>query len=65
VFSVSIAAGAAALAVVEAYGGIARAVGVPLRAASFGARTTTQVGPGWLAFGVTLGVFWGTVIAVI
>lgn len=52
VFTVSIAAGAAALAAVEAYGAIADAVGVPLRAASFGAHTATQVGPGWLTFAV-------------
>jgi hypothetical protein len=62
---VSIAAGAAALAVVEAYGAIARAAGVPLRAAGPGAHTATQVNAGWLAFGVALGVFWGTVLAVI
>jgi hypothetical protein len=65
VFQVSIAAGAAALAVIEAYGAIARAAGVPLRAAAFGAHTATQVNPGWLAFGVALGTFWGTVLAVV
>lgn len=65
VFQTSIAAGAAALAVIEAYGAIAHAVGVPLRAAAFGAHAATQVGPGWLAFGVALGAFWGTVLAVI
>jgi len=62
---VSIAAGAAALAVIEAYGAIARAAGVPLRAAAFGAHTATQVNAGWLAFGVALGAFWGTVLAVV
>ena len=55
VSQVSIAAGAAALAVIEAYGAIARAAGVPLRAAAFGAHTATQVNAGWLAFGVALG----------
>jgi len=54
-----------ALAVIEAYGAIARAGGVPLRAASFGAHAATQVNAGWLAFGVALGVFWGTVLAVV
>jgi hypothetical protein len=62
---VSIAAGAAALAVIEAYGAIARAAGVPLRATAFGAHTATQVNAGWLAFGVALGTFWGTVLAVV
>jgi thiamine transporter ThiT len=62
---VSIVAGAAALVVVEAYGAIARAAGVPLRAAAFGAHTATQVNAGWLAFGVALGTFWGTVLAVV
>jgi hypothetical protein len=62
---VSIAAGAAALAVIEAYGAIARAAGVPLRAAAFGAHAATQVNAGWLAFGVALGTFWGTVLAVV
>src|ERR1700733_15579132 len=61
----SIAAGAAALAVVEAYGAIAHAAGVPLRAAAFGAHTSAQVNAGWLAFGVALGTFWGTVLAVV
>ena len=64
VSQVSIAAGAAALAVIEAYGAIARAACVPLRAAAFGAHTATQVNAGWLAFGVALGTFWGTVLAV-
>lgn len=41
------------------------AAGVPLRAAAFGAHTATQVNAGWLAFGVALGTFWGTVLAVI
>ena len=41
VSQVSIAAGAAALTVIEAYGAIARAAGVPLRAAAFGAHTAT------------------------
>jgi hypothetical protein len=50
---VSIAAGAAALAVIEGYGAITRAAGVPLRAAAFGAHTATQVNAGWLAFGVS------------
>jgi putative copper export protein len=62
---VSIAAGAVALAVIEAYGAITRAAGVPLRAAAFGAHTATQVNAGWLAFGVALGTFWGTVLAVV
>ena len=62
---VSIAAGAIALAVIEAYGAIARAGGVPLRAVSFGAHAAAQVNAGWLAFGVALGVFWGTVLAVV
>ena len=62
---VSLAAGAAALAVIEVYGAIARAAGVPLRAAAFGAHAATQVNAGWLAFGVALGVFWGTVLAVV
>jgi putative copper export protein len=62
---VSIAAGAAALVVIEAYGAIARAAGVPLTAAAFGAHTETQVNAGWLAFGVALGTFWGTVLAVV
>ena len=61
---VCIAAGAVALAVIEAYGAIARAAGVPLRAAALGAHTATQVNAGWLAFGVALGTFWGTVLAV-
>jgi hypothetical protein len=65
VSQVSIAAGAAALVVVEAYGAIAHAAGVPLRAAAFGAHTATQVNAGWLAFGVALGTFWGTVLAVV
>jgi hypothetical protein len=65
VSQMSIAAGAAALAVIEAYGAIAHAVGVPLRAAAFGAHTATQVNAGWLAFGVVLGTFWGTVLAVV
>jgi hypothetical protein len=65
VSQVSIAAGAAALAAVEACGAIARAAGVPLRAAAFGAHTATQVNAGWLAFGVALGTFWGTVLAVV
>ena len=65
VSQVSIAAGAAALAVIEAYGAIAHAAGVPLRAAAFGAHTATQVNAGWLAFGVALGTFWGTVLAVV
>jgi Family of unknown function (DUF6069) len=65
VAGVSLAAGAAALAVIEVYGTIARAAGVPLRAASFGAHAATQVNAGWLAFGVALGVFWGTVLAVV
>ncbi|MBV9793478.1 MAG: hypothetical protein JO016_06005 [Actinobacteria bacterium] len=65
VYQVSIAAGAAALAVVEVYGAIARAAGVPLRAAAFGAHHATQVNAGWLAFGVALGAFWGTVLAVV
>ena len=65
VSQVSIAAGGVALVVIEAYGAIARAVGVPLRAAAFGAHTTTQVNAGWLAFGVALGTFWGTVLAVV
>jgi Family of unknown function (DUF6069) len=65
VLRVSIAAGAAALAVIEAYGVIARAAGVPLRATVFGAHTATQVNAGWLAFGVALGTFWGTVLAVV
>jgi hypothetical protein len=62
---VSIAAGAAALVVIEAYGAIAHAAGVPLRAAALGAHTATQVNAGWLAFGVALGTFWGTVLAVV
>ena len=49
VSQVSIAAGAGALAVIEAYGAIAHAAGVPLRAAAFGAHTATQVNAGWLA----------------
>jgi len=61
---VSILAGAAALAVIEAYGAIARAAGVPLRAAGLGDHTLIQVNAGWLAFGVGIGVFWGTVLAV-
>jgi putative copper export protein len=65
VSQVSIAAGAVALVVIEAYGAIARAAGVPLRAAAFGAHTATQVNAGWLAFGVVLGTFWGTVLAVV
>jgi hypothetical protein len=65
VFQVSIVAGAAALAVIEAYGAITHAAGVPLRAAAFGAHTATQVNAGWLAFGVALGTFWGTVLAVV
>jgi putative copper export protein len=65
VSQVSIAAGAVALVVIEAYGAIARAAGVPLRAAAFGAHTATQVNAGWLAFGVALGTFWGTVLAVV
>jgi hypothetical protein len=65
VSQVSIAAGAAALAVIEAYGAIAHAAGVPLRAAAFGAHTAAQVNAGWLAFGVALGTFWGTVLAVV
>ena len=65
VSQVSIAAGAAALVVIEAYGAIAHAAGVPLRAAAFGAHTATQVNAGWLAFGVALGTFWGTVLAVV
>ena len=65
VSQVSIAAGAGALAVIEAYGAIAHAAGVPLRAAAFGAHTATQVNAGWLAFGVALGTFWGTVLAVV
>jgi hypothetical protein len=62
---VSITAGTAALAVIEAYGAIAHAAGVPLQAAAFGARSATQVSAGWLAFGVALGTFWGTVLAVV
>jgi Family of unknown function (DUF6069) len=62
---VSIAAGTAALAVIEACGAIARAAGVPLRATAFGAHTATQVNAGWLAFGVVLGTFRGTVLAVV
>jgi hypothetical protein len=65
VSQVSIAAGAATLAVIEAYGAIAHAAGVPLRAAAFGAHTATQVNAGWLALGVALGTFWGTVLAVV
>lgn len=64
VYQVSIAAGTAALAVIETYGAIARAAGVPLRAAAFGAHAATGVNAGWLAFGVALGTFWGTVLAV-
>lgn len=64
VYQVTIVAGAAALAVIEAYGAIARAAGVPLRAAAFGAHAATQVNAGWLAFGVALGTFWGTVLAI-
>ena len=62
---VSIGAGAAALVVIEAYGAITRAAGVPLQATAFGAHTATQVNAGWLAFGVALGTFWGTVLAVV
>ena len=61
---VSLYAGAAALAVIEAYGAIARAAGVPLVAAGPGEHTATQINAGWLAFGVALGTFWGTVLAV-
>jgi hypothetical protein len=64
VAAVSLLTGAAALAVIEGYGAIARAIGVPMSAAAFGARTATHVGAGSLAFGVGLGVFWGTVLAV-
>ena len=63
VAQVSLTAGVAALAVVEAYGVIARTVGVPLRAASYGAHTVSQINAGWLAFGVAVGTFWGTVFA--
>jgi hypothetical protein len=55
---------ATALAVIEAYGAIVRAAGVPLRAAAFGAHAAVQVNAGWLAFGVALGTFWGTALAV-
>jgi hypothetical protein len=65
VSQVSIAAGAAALVATEAYGAIAHAAGVPLRAAALGAPTATQVNAGWLAFGVALGTFWGTMLAVV
>jgi hypothetical protein len=65
VSQVSLAAGAVTLAVIEAYGAITHAAGVPLRAAAFGAHTATQVNAGWLAFGVALGTFWGTVLAVV
>jgi hypothetical protein len=65
VFQVSIAADVAALAVIEIYGVIARAAGVPMRAAAFGAHTATQVNVGWLAVGVALGTLRGTVLAVV
>ena len=65
VSQVSIAAGAAALVVIEAYGAIAHAAGVPLRAAALGAHTAAPVSAGWLAFGVALATFWGTVLAVV
>jgi hypothetical protein len=32
---------------------------------AIGAHTATQVNAGWLAFGVALGTFWGTVLAVV
>jgi hypothetical protein len=63
-WQVSVISGAIALAVIEAYGAVARAAGVPMTAAAFGAGHASTVGAGALAFGVALGVFWATVLAV-
>ena len=63
-WQVSVISGAIALAVIEAYGAVARAAGVPMTAAAFGAGHASTVGAGALAFGVALGVFWATVLVV-
>jgi hypothetical protein len=62
-WQVSLFSGAIALVVIEAYGAAARAAGVPMTAAAFGAHHASTVGAGALAFGVALGVFWATVLA--
>jgi hypothetical protein len=64
-WQLSIAAGAGALAVIELYGAVARMAGVPMSAAAFGAHTASHVNAGSLAFGVALGTFVGTVLAVL
>jgi hypothetical protein len=56
-------AGGAALIAIEAYGALARTLGVPLRAGFPGAHTAQPITSGSLALGVLIATFWGTILA--
>jgi Family of unknown function (DUF6069) len=64
VWLVSAAASAVALGVIELYGLVLRAAGVPMTAAGFGQSEAGPINAASFAMGVLVCAFWGTVLAV-
>lgn len=65
VWLVGATAGVTASVVVELYGLVARAAGVPMEAGSVGAAAADPITVGMFAMGVLISTFWGTVLAMI
>jgi hypothetical protein len=58
-------AAAAGLIMIESYGALARAAGIPLRAGFPGAHTAQPITVASLALGVAIAAFWGTLLAAV
>ncbi|MYS78852.1 DUF6069 family protein [Embleya scabrispora] len=65
VWTVSVAAGAAAAIGTEAYGLLARGLGVPMRAGNIGAATAEPITVGMFAMGTAVSLCLGTILAVL
>jgi hypothetical protein len=65
VWQVSALAAAAAAVTTELYGLAARAAGIPMAAAGFGAASATAITVGMFAMGTLICAFWGTLLAVV
>jgi hypothetical protein len=65
VWLVSATAGVVAAVTTELYGLVARAVGIPMRAAGTGDPSASPITVGMFAMGTLICVFWGTVLALL